>query len=385
MKFKPGWIVFGLLAVLALAAGLLMADRADSTPNPSILNVKPSGLAGLQELLKADGMQVELSRSARPKLSPKDLAVVVFRSTDNPSSLQDLVQPNSKPFEERMKAHLASGGRVLFIVMRRDFDLAAKEAAQPIQITSHFSPRETLVVNWSTTLSEESPGPSYSRTGIQNQTWYANIGTLARYVTSGPGAVIRLEDGVLATNRFLDESDNARLVLSLARSGIQPGGKVVFAEAAIGNVQEEGIFTLLGPWAVAARWQALLLFVVIVVTLGIRFGQPVRKTVQQRGSREMVDALGDLLLTGRKRQYALDQFRRSALDRVRKAVRAPHSATESQLLDRASEEFRSAWLACKTLAIQDKVRSKEMMEAALKLQSALEAFERDTRTGGRTP
>ena len=152
-------------------------------------------------------------------------------------------------------------------------------------------------------------------------------------MANGKGILARTTDGLFTTNRFLDRADNADLALRLIKGLVPDGGRVVFTEASLGKGIENSLVNTLGPWATGAYIQVLALFLVIVLTLGIRFGLPELEKRKQAGQREMLDAIADVYRRARSTAVALDSAYVEADLRIRRGLKIPANATESQRND----------------------------------------------------
>jgi hypothetical protein len=153
------------------------------------------------------------------------------------------------------------------------------------------------------------------------------------YRRAGDREQIDVTDGIGATNRYISRYDNAAVFTSLFRLIAKPGDKVVFVEAAVGNTIQPSLLEKIGAWAIGAWWQLLLLAAVVAYTLGKRFGIPDAIPFRQRGTRELVDAMGDLFKRGRATNVALgavaaecDRLLREALKLGRDAPRSARDA-----------------------------------------------------------
>jgi len=69
--------------------------------------------------------------------------------------------------------------------------------------------------------------------------------------------------------------------------------------------------------------QILVLFGVIVLTLGVRFGLPVTERRTQQGQRELIDAIADVYCRSRSSAIALDAAYVAANQRIRRAYKLP--------------------------------------------------------------
>jgi hypothetical protein len=333
----------GLSLVLSLSViGMLIAKNERQTM-PSMTSSKPSGLRLFSQLLERNGVPMKLERTLSPVFQPNDLVVVARIPGD---------RETSEVFQKAMVKHLDEGGNILEIRMDDGFNDSSIAAANPVKVRSLLDREaEPFLVNL--------PNPSDSLVNVEEmslidnqssvkQGLYEAIENAGSPVSSvrrqSKGYIWSFHNALPVSNRFLDKHDNAAFVMDHVRRMKKPGARVVFAEAGIGNVTQETILSLIGPWARATGWQVALLFGVVIFSLGVPFGVVRGKSVYQRGSRDVVHAVGQLLRRGRNIGYANQQIFEATRRRLFKKYGLHPGSPDSDIRKRAPENVADAFL-----------------------------------------
>lgn len=372
------WLLAGFLLI---TAALLFSAREEHLAYPSATNVRASGYAAFAELLRRDGYHVTIDRSISPRIDRDSLAISTFFGRSTYSELEEGMfsgpapPAEPEPYLESLAEHVRAGGSVLSIQHRKYFDRASKVSKEPNSIRSAKAEERTYEINarYTTEMGEVA---GFEETDYWG--WYMRGYPFVKYLASGDGVMVSVADGLPATNRFLDQNDNAEFMLDLVRRLAAPGSEVVFVEAGIGNFESPTVVRTLGDWAVAARWQTLLLFVVLLFTLGRRFGLPERDRLVHRGSRELFDAVADVFRRSRNTGLALDNVLGECDQRMRAVLRGPRSLKRSDLLQRVPHGLREQYLNVSELAVA-RTTPRVAAAAAARLLDLLERFEMDSR------
>jgi len=370
-----------LLGLLVLATALLLVGRSDPTANPSVTNYGPSGLAAWAELLRRDGYQVRIERDPTPAFEQDDVLIAVAVTGRGFDVLSGPVTPRTQATTQAITQHLEEGGVGLFTIVPYNFEEATKIAENPTELTRKGKPTKRVSTSAGTNALEVpfSWMPTDLVTaGATYSTWTSTAGDYDHIIPTGKGRTLYFDDGMAITNRFLDQFDNAEVSLDLFRSVAPPGSKVVFVEAYFGNVQDEGWIDSLGPWASAARTQALILAGVIILTLGVRFGSPLYERQKTRGTRELVDAVADVFRRSNKQGFALELLYDDAMERIRVAMKRPVGTKRKDLLEAMPESLREACLNVGEASVS-KIKRDQAVKIATRLLDEMERFEKDSR------
>lgn len=398
MKSVAAKVALGLFAILLLAALLLTLGQRETQARPSALSYNPSGLHALKELLERNGIETIVDRLDQPRLAKSDLVLAAYVESGpdifERKPLQDI--------ETSLKKHVEKGGRVL--VLPFDDDFRARSFTAIKQLTEVETPdgESTLNISFApstyASLSGSDAGvTSGSATFLPieytDQTyvaWYRVDDSASPFVVMSSyegGILCRTSDGLFVTNRFIDRGDNAKFALHIIRGLLPEGGRVVFTEASLGEGVSASLATVLGPWASGVWAQLIFFFVVVVVTLGIRFGlaEPARR--RQSGQREMIDAISHIYERAKSSAIAVGVAHDDADRRIRRALKLP-AHLSAQDRDRHIPPTLSKLLADADLArkpiveVNEKGRQKvtyrldanEALDLVRKLESELEQF-----------
>jgi hypothetical protein len=322
-------IALALTGVLIIAAALIALGSQERRTFPSANSFLPSGSSAFQELLRRSGYTVVVDQNTRPKLQPGDLAVAFY--TNAPTNInitaeqdEDKLAPTIDALTEFVKV----GGNMLALPVSPDFEEESKniyDRHSAITSPSGIPAR----VSWDHT----DPLDDFLDTGdsVDYQAWGSNTqpvedgktSTFVDLVTLGKGHEAVVAEGLVATNRFLDRDQNALVLSDTVQMLAKPGARIVFVEAAFGNVQDPGLTEVIGPWAKAAWMQLIFLVIIIVYTLGKPFGLPASERRKERGARELLDAMADTLRRGKMTKLALRAVSVDSNRLLRKWFRTP--------------------------------------------------------------
>lgn len=321
-------VAYVLTALLAGSVLLLLFAREGGRASPTIASSKPSGLRALAEILGDAGYEVVLDGASRPKLEPEDLAVTV--KLGFASMFASAEDSPAERVRRVVAEHEQAGGAHLRLMIPVDFD-ASSRLATPTRspVRNPYGPKDAKPLY----VQDLPETPSNIDTSVVEDwvpLWVLPDQSARRtwaYVDTASGArSVTLPYGMALTNRFIDRADHARIAAAIVGALASKGGRVVFLEASFGNVREPSLLADLGPWAVAAQWQSLLLFLVVAYSLGKRFGLPDPGRITERGARELVDAYGTLMMRAKRRDLALSILADRAEAQARAVLRLPVGA-----------------------------------------------------------
>jgi hypothetical protein len=287
--YRVAWIFAGLL----LLSGLILSLGTDAnSTNPAGTSMNPSGSSAFVELLRESGYNVEITDSIVPRLRPGDCAVAFDIDHYGWKTLLN----KGKDFRARIDKAIEGGTNALFLPVPVDFQGASKKCKTldftevPGEATgyrvTYYDASDAL---WD--LDRMSPQKDEVTFGTNQANPVDHLGALRK---DGEGFRLQLHDGMLATNRFIDKGDNAKLLLKAVSALVKPNGRVVFVEGYWGDPEVPGFLEDIGPWALGAWRQALFLFVVVCITLGRRFGLPVVERPMEQGGKDFVNGVSFL-------------------------------------------------------------------------------------------
>lgn len=318
-----------LVVVLALSAGLLAVARQDRNTFPSIRSHGPSGTRAFAELLRSEGIRVDLDQTTNPKLKPGDVAIALFVSED-PSD--ELRAPWLQTLESNLDGPLSDGAAIIVSQIPPDFR-EATQAAKYLQDVHLAIDQSHWEVSMGEPASGELPFAVADGTAIFSGPQVGGFALAGHY---GSGHVVQVTSGIGATNQFIAKGDNAAAWLHLVKMQLEEGGRVVFLEATFSPPVDPGKLASIGAWLSYAWWQLVLGAIVVAYALGKPFGYDWGSRVRQRGTRDLADALASIMARAKHTEPALAA--------VARRVRSKYS-TDTERVKRAEETLRRAQAA----------------------------------------
>ncbi|MFI5386227.1 MAG: DUF4350 domain-containing protein [Fimbriimonadales bacterium] len=329
------WLFLGILAV---AAVFMTLGKRESVTNPRLDSYAPSGLSAFGELLRSNGYQVRSTASPIPDLGKDDIAVVCLREDRD-----SLIGGEASGINRRLSDFAEHGGRLVLLPFDSTFDQSNGSIGQ-VSVRNTVSGAQAQLMMRHPDYSEPTrflPGELTSTSIWEGQN--EPDGGVITLTRDGKGIVLGVSDGFMATNRYIDKVQNADVLMTSIETVAPKGSRLVIVEGLFAE-SEPSLIELLGPGAAGVWYQALFLFVVVVFTLGKRFGLPQEVRPIQTGQRELVDAIADTYRRARSTRVAC----RAAYDgvdrEVRKAVKlssdAPASERDSRIPEPLASEFR---------------------------------------------
>lgn len=349
---SAAWLFLGILAV---AAVLISLGKREDVAEPRLDSYRPSGLSAFGDLLRSNDYRAVATISPLPDLRKNDIAVV-FIDEAAPEPFTD----ESSTIIANLASFMDSGGRVIVLPFSKKF---AEDSAGvgPDALVNAVSSKQLKIKTrplGDFRADNLVPEDSTSIPLWSSPQQHCDFAKLSRV---GKGFLMTVQDGYIATNRFIGDEQNADLLMNLVASVAPKGSRIVFTEAGF-RENEASLIELLGPGATGAWYQFLFLFVVVIFTLGKRFGLPEESRPPQTGQRELVDAISDTYRRAGSTRVACRAAYDRADQQVRKAVRlsadAPSSERDERVPPALALEFR------------------RVFEASIDDLSAKDAFER---------
>lgn len=322
-----------LLGVLAISSAAITLSRGSGATDPRIDSFGPSGLSAFAELLRSNGYRVRATASSVPVLAKDDVAVVCLNEVR-----ASFLGADAEGIYLRLFEFANQGGHVVLLPFDPKFDSPSRPLSQ-VGVHSSTSGSDAQLF----TRAPDYAGPDrfLGDQPVSATIWSSTQGPSLSVVSLsgvGKGLVLGIGDGFIATNRYVDKSQNADLLLNSIASVAPKGARLVFVEGVYAGA-EPSLIELLGPGAAGAWYQSIFLFIVVVFTLGKRFGLPEESRPIQTGQRELVDAVADTYRRANSTKVAC----RAAYDRadfeVRRAVKLSGDAPASERDDRIPESL----------------------------------------------
>lgn len=341
------WVLLGLLAI---GAALLSLGKRDVNAEPSALSLGPSGVSAFVELLRKAGYDVRIDKRSHPVFDEHEVGVA-FRTLNPSTDLKSTAQLASaqqlekeQAFQREYLAEVQKGARAFLLMVPYDFLNHSRDllAAQPVAVQTSFVMPHTVRLRTLTQDSWMPPGvveDVFSSDNAESplsedatvRLWWTSKNSVARAHRIGKGALVTAEASFL-TNRFIDQAEDADGALRLMRILVHPGDRIVIAEAGVTAPEDPGLIEAIGAWALGA-WRQLAVFAVVVIyTLGKRFGIPDESRPKQRGSRDLVDGLTFTFQRGRQTRAAMETAKTRIDNDLRNALRVPRDMPEEDFV-----------------------------------------------------
>lgn len=291
------------------------------------------------QLAEREGYKTEIDRNSNPFFQPGDVAIAFsIRKPDSEAfGFDEQKIKNLSPIRD----YCDSGGSAAVFELREDFPGSAKIASSQVGTVATTLGGTSTTLRINEDFQDAAASSSYLPDDLTSNTLSEGENSLGVAIDSSKRVVASvrftnkgkyedISDGIIATNAFIGQNDNADEAMRLIRIVAPPGSRLVFAEASFGNAVEASTLAMIGPWAVASWWQLLLLFVVIVYTLGKPFGYPDEERLVQRGARDLVDAVAVTYRRSRATQLAMRWLHLYADREVRRKLKLSSEASDQE-------------------------------------------------------
>ncbi len=366
-----------LTGILVIGVIMLTLGKPERSSNPSAESYGPSGTAAFADLLRDQGFSVRLDRRSAPVVGPDEVAIAinVERNQTNLSGFSE----GSKlgiPIKEVITDEVAEGGVALLGTIDDNFQSIAAQTSEKKVLPSGID-NKAIASGPSISVSVAPPSRVQIAPGDDSRpgqnVWMNGTSAVVSAVAHKKGFVFTVSNPVFLTNRFIDKAENARFGLTLLRA-LSPSKKVVFLEAAAGNIDDPSLLEALGTW-VKYGWVQLLLFAFIVAfAVGKRFGLPIYDPFVQHGQRELVEAIGFLYRRARADETALTAVLRNADRDLRKSLKLSFDAPVEQRNDQLPPSLLAALdHAARVASIKESPES-QVLAAARRVEKEVEDF-----------
>lgn len=309
---QPGQIAIGIFVVIIMAVVILQAGRYSYVQDNGSQNFGPSGTSAFLELVKQSGYKVSVDNSISPRVGRKLIVPVSAH--------------NREAFQKFLKRVKGKTQIVAFVIPMSDDKTGEPRIVRTSvnrKEVGNLEPMAADGVTWEKPLVDDAE----TVTLLERQD---NSGTVAESTVKGDLEMVHMPNAECITNRNLDKSNNASIVMGLVRSIAKSGEDVVFVDTFAAQDVETSLLAKMGPPFQAAWNQILVLILVIFITLSVRFGLPPVTRAKQRGGRELVDGLATMTRRKKNARWAL----RAVFDRSLAELERRHRIGREQIIQR---------------------------------------------------
>ncbi len=393
---KLAWI---LLVVMAVGAAAILLNQPSTNISPLSSSYSPGGAAAFAELLRREGYNVEIVDTI-PVAPQKDALVVMFLQREqiplDTSEKASDDDEDSKPVNRR-DTDSKGGQDAVEKMLGRTAGLPLKFVTDQVKaggsaVVLGYSEGEISKVFAGESTVDDSSGRHYSLTALtngdaneldlseadasfpawrfsksSNDTPFANIDSI------NGGMAVVIPQGELALNSFIDQKDNAKFLVDAVHVVAPENRKIQLIDGAVLGAGQMGLIEILGPWAHGIELQIILLGIVIVYSLGKRFGIADETARVQRGARDLLDGIADTYSRSRAGKAALALVTQEADRGVRRYLKFPADASIRKRNEMLPESVAQALSACEYANTQDP-SAQESLELARRLETELEVF-----------
>ncbi len=344
---------FGLILLVGIVAALLLyslrlAQEARDprfSPLPLSYSQHRFGAKGFARLLERNGYTVRsLKRTFRHLPTDADMLVIFPPELTVVGTGASAIWTDEDA--ESLDAWLRRGGRMLLLSGDDRLPEPLKEEAFrrlptfqfPVDRFVEASP--ALPAPWLKEISKVRLGDQRVRLSPRKGRWVP----LLHSGGSVKGALWYYEDGIVfecadwqwLTNEHLRDADNGAFILAVVRKMLSKGGVIYFDDAGQGDLiveREARGFWGIAPMGVRIAFAHLLLLTVIVMySLGKRFGLPRPAPPRAPALGEYVEALAGVYERAQAAQPALETILENVRRRLCRRLGLPAGATMLQLI-----------------------------------------------------
>jgi len=382
-RLTLGMLLVGLAGLIWYALQMIKhLEDPSAAPYPLSYSRHPNGAKGLAKLLQRNGYTVRPLRSSFRHLPHDADMFIIF-----PASLVTLLNLRDRWGDEDLQAlqrWVESEG--VLVVLGNDGRL--EEPLQPhfdppaptfhTTASTRFKAVPLLTPGWMEGISMLELGERGTRLKPHNARWVPLLGD-ARGVAialhyRGEGVILECADSDWLTNAHLRRGDHGAFILAFIRWRVPKGGVVYFDDAGQGDLEYVGQprgFWGYAPMGLKIAFAHLMVLVVLVMySVGRRFGLPRPARPRMPSLGEYVDALTGLYASAHATQPALEIVMEEVRRRLCKRLGLPAGATLLQVMEALPPESE----LCRALRdIHHALQQPSLAESdALRLLQALE-------------
>lgn len=372
------WFVYALLLILAF---YFLGDAAEQSKgiadrvSHSTYSTDVGGTAALYRLVESYGYAAVRSSSAATELRGEPMTLVVL--TEDPAPR---LQPNP-PVDVAGLQELARNG---WSVLLFGVGNLPADAIQKLDLTA--GPASTAVAPQHPSMAglPMFAEPGAARMELRGAEWVPLVGLGPKAYAGkrrfGKGSLIVIASSHDFSNERLASPGHAELAVRLISLATPNRGAVLFDEFTHGFRGDDTVWARIGLGGQLAVAQFLLLFAVVVYSVGARFGYALPPTRLRPPLGEYVEAIARLYERGMASGLALQTIRKAAIRRLARSLRGPLGT--QTVPDGLPPSLEQALIACEN-ASQETPRTEEAVRLVAALDREVAAFEDARRGSGR--
>jgi hypothetical protein len=384
-----------LTALLIGLAGLIwyslqmLAQMEDPTASPAPLSYSrhSAGARGLAKLLQRNGYQVRpLKRTFR--FLPRDADMLII-FPPSPLVMMNLRNRWTEEDLHSLQRWVEAGGVLVLLGNDTRLDEPLQPHFDPPAPPFHhaasarFKARPLLTPRWMEGITTLEMGERGTRLKPHDARWVPLIGDAGGVAVAlhyrGKGLILECVDGDWLTNAHLRRSDNGAFILAFTRWRLPHGGTIYFDDAGQGDLEysphRQGFWDY-APVALKVAFAHLMVLIVVVMySVGRRFGLPRPARPRAPSLGEYVDALTGLYASAHAVQPALEIVLEEVRRRLCRRLGLPAGSTLLQLLEALppDTELYRALTALHQAQQQPTLSESEALRLLQSLENALRA------------
>lgn len=377
------WPDLGKLAsagcVLLIGSWLFIkVDNKPGSIRPSAQSMNAGGTATFVRVLKQRGYPVRVSFSNLIEARSGEVPIAFSYAENLPGSYEYDDDKEGESKEQAVVRGLVSfaskGEKVVLITVPRSYSVnggGRKQATEalPKSVAKKFS-----------VYGDFSFGSHFDRIASIELLNLPGRSVLSELdFMKGGGRLLHWWDGSMLLNQYIDKDQNVEAFLSTLERVVPKGTPLVIVEAAWGNSYDEGILDHIGPWAVAGWKQMLVLFGVVIWTLGSPFGLARLTRVKEEGGKERILAITNLLKRSHQWKFVLRAGYEDADSKVRRKLGLPGSAPIAERNDHLPSELVACFSRLEALLKGDEYTMDDTFAELKELESKVNDFIRISR------
>ena len=387
-------IAIACIALLLVSSLIFNNSPINNTTTLSPNSIQPGGLYTLVHLLKKQGYQVTANHLVPGTSLSNTLVIVMYQESFDPfvsystayhvrkksakkKSAKKKKKDNSinfiDPYSEFLKSHQKNKGSLLTLiepVSRCILPLKVKPTNAIDIHGKHFN--ITALPNNYLLFQKFTNGSIPGLVAVNGE--YAGK-SFVDYTIKNGAKESTINTGEVALNRYIDQQDNAALILNVIHR-IYHGKKIFVSLASFSYQRSPTLDDIFGSWVGTAWKQFLLCLTIIGLSLNCRFGFAEKRRAHQRASKELLQGIAQVMKRAKTARAALEEIYYANDKLLRDRIGISRIASTFQRNQRLSPELVKALLSAESAMITS-VKPSEAIFIANNLQNSVNGFLED--------